>query len=145
MPYFDLVFLINPSFLKIDVIHTVGPINSSVTVPPSSELAEKLADCYQNSLNLANDHGLKTIVSWETIVIIICCHFILMYIFFQAFPCISTGIYSYPNEEAAEVALKTVRKFLEKNTDFERVIFCVFLDKDEEIYKQLLPLHFPAN
>ena len=46
---------------------------------------------------------------------------------------------------AAEVALGTTRKFLEKNTDFERVIFCVFLEKDVEIYQKLFPRHFPAN
>ncbi|GFU01334.1 ADP-ribose glycohydrolase MACROD1 [Nephila pilipes] len=72
------------------------------TVGPVGEKPDLLKNCYLNSLNLAKENGLKTI----------------------AFPCISTGVYGYPNKNAAEVALKTVREFLEKNeASMDRVIF----------------------
>lgn len=61
-----------------------------------------------------------------------------------AFPCISTGVYGYPQEAAAHVALKTTREWLDQHPDeLENVIFCVFLDSDLKIYEQLLPVYFP--
>jgi O-acetyl-ADP-ribose deacetylase len=54
-------------------------------------------------------------------------------------------VYGYPNEDAAHVALETTRDFLEKDEILERVIFCVFLDKDLEIYEDLIPVYFPSN
>ncbi|XP_071834503.1 ADP-ribose glycohydrolase MACROD1-like isoform X1 [Apostichopus japonicus] len=61
-----------------------------------------------------------------------------------AFPCISTGIYGYPKEAAAEVALKTIREWLDEHPDeLDAVIFCVFLDSDVRNYEKLLPVYFP--
>jgi O-acetyl-ADP-ribose deacetylase (regulator of RNase III) len=71
-----------------------------------------LADCYRNSLALAVKHGLRTI----------------------AFPSISTGIYSYPIEKAAPIALRTVKAFLEENSSIEKVIFCTFGNRDYQVY-----------
>lgn len=65
-----------------------------------------------------------------------------------AFPCISTGIYGYPNEAAANVALKAARDWLDKDEyklNVKRIIFCLFLNVDIEIYHKLLPLYFPLS
>lgn len=63
-----------------------------------------------------------------------------------AFPCISTGIYGYPGKNAAPVAVRTIRSFLLKNPDkFDRIIFCVFLPDDVEIYEQTLRKYFPVS
>ena len=98
------------------VIHTVGPIGEKPSL---------LKDCYFNSLELAKKHKLTSI----------------------AFPCISTGIYGYPNIGAAHVALKTVREWLEQkqeNSDSIKCIcFCLFLDIDKVLYKQLKSEYFP--
>jgi len=92
------------------------------TVGPQCENPRILQNCYRNSLQLALDNKIKSI----------------------AFPCISTGIYGYPNEDAALVALKTVRKFLEEHhKEFDRVIFCLFLEFDVNLYKEYLPMIFP--
>lgn len=93
------------------------------TVGPIGEYSEKLASCYLTSLTLAKENQLKSI----------------------AFPCISTGVYGYPNEEAAHVALATTREFIEKDENLEKVIFCVFLEKDLKIYQKLLPVYFPCH
>ncbi|XP_001607170.2 macro domain-containing protein CT2219 isoform X2 [Nasonia vitripennis] len=94
------------------VIHTVGP---------QGEKPEKLQECYQNSLTVAKENGVRTI----------------------AFPCISTGIYGYPQRPAAKVALSTVKKFLQANPDsIDRVIFCLFLKTDKDIYEELLQQYF---
>lgn len=94
------------------------------TVGPIGENSKKLRECYFNSLELAKKHKLKSI----------------------AFPCISTGIYGYPNDKAANVALQTVRKWLENNkTCLDEVIFCLFLKVDVEIYNQLRKLYFPEK
>ncbi|CAG5094583.1 Oidioi.mRNA.OKI2018_I69.XSR.g13683.t1.cds [Oikopleura dioica] len=97
------------------VIHTVGP---NVYRGENKEL---LRDAYQNSLNVAIENKLKSI----------------------AFPCISTGIYGYPQEDAAHVALNVTKKTLEENEVLEQVIFCVFLDSDRKIYEELKPKYFP--
>ncbi|KAF8763785.1 ADP-ribose glycohydrolase MACROD1-like protein [Argiope bruennichi] len=92
------------------------------TVGPVGEKPELLRNCYLNSLNLAKENGVKSI----------------------AFPCISTGVYGYPNENAAHVALKTVREFLEKNESvMDRIIFCLFLPVDVGIYESLMQKYFP--
>lgn len=63
-----------------------------------------------------------------------------------AFPCISTGIYGYPLEPAAHVAVMEVRKQLEKNHDkIDRVIFCLFGEADEQIYEGVLQSYFPIS
>jgi O-acetyl-ADP-ribose deacetylase (regulator of RNase III) len=92
------------------IIHTVGP----VYFKHGSEAPNLLASCYQECLKLAVKEKLRSI----------------------AFPCISTGIYGYPKEEAAQVAIKTVREF-QKHSPI-RVIFCCFENEDFEIYNFLL-------
>lgn len=94
------------------VIHTVGPIWNG----GSNEEPKKLASCYQNSLMLAVAYGCKTI----------------------AFPNISTGIYGYPKEDAAIVAVDEVVKFLLKNDSIEQVIFVCFDDESKRIYDRFL-------
>lgn len=98
------------------VIHTVGPMG---------EYPKALARCYQSVMNIMKEKELKSV----------------------AFCCISTGIYGYDNLKAAHVALKTVREWLDSNEDeierMDRIIFCTFLDKDEQIYRRLLPEYFP--
>ncbi|XP_061084917.1 ADP-ribose glycohydrolase MACROD2 isoform X2 [Conger conger] len=94
------------------VIHTVGPVARGHVGKSQKEL---LRDCYQHSLKLLKENGLRSV----------------------AFPCISTGIYGFPNDPAAEIALTTVKTWLLKNCDeVDRVIFCVFLDTDFRIYKE---------
>ncbi|KAK2583891.1 hypothetical protein KPH14_001163 [Odynerus spinipes] len=91
------------------------------TVGPQGEKPEKLRECYENSLDLAKENKLRTI----------------------AFPCISTGIYGYPQRPAAKVAISTVKQFLLENKDcMDQVIFCLFLDSDKEIYEELLQKYF---
>ncbi|KAK3827995.1 MAG: hypothetical protein J3Q66DRAFT_321591 [Benniella sp.] len=98
------------------VIHTVGPMD---------EHPGALTRCYKSVLEIMKEKELKSV----------------------AFCCISTGIYGYDNLRAAQVALGTVREWLDGNEDeierMDRIIFCVFLDKDEQIYKRLLPEYFP--
>ena len=91
------------------VIHTVGPIYRG-----GSHEAELLRMCYQESLRLAHEAGLKT----------------------MAFPCISTGIYGYPKHEACEVAVSAVVAWLESNDLPEMVIFCCFGQVDAELYRK---------
>eukprot|EP00088_Acartia_fossae_P036512 TRINITY_DN37738_c0_g3_i1.p1 TRINITY_DN37738_c0_g3~~TRINITY_DN37738_c0_g3_i1.p1 ORF type:complete len:316 (-),score=82.93 TRINITY_DN37738_c0_g3_i1:302-1123(-) len=92
------------------------------TVGPQGENPRELANCYKNSLQMAISNQIKTV----------------------AFPCISTGIYGYPNEDAALVALKTVRKFLEEHSqEIDRVIFCLFLEVDVSLYHEYMPILFP--
>lgn len=93
------------------VIHTVGPIVQSRLTKKHCEL---LKSCYQSCLELAILNGIKSI----------------------AFCCISTGVFGFPQDKAAEIAVQTVREFL-KNHDIE-VIFNVFTEKDFDIYKRLL-------
>ncbi|XP_025425069.1 uncharacterized protein LOC112693987 [Sipha flava] len=94
------------------------------TVGPRGEQQDKLQTAYESCLNLAVEKKLRTI----------------------AFPCISTGVYGYPQEEAAIVALRVIRDFLEHDHNLiERIIFCVFLDEDKEYYEKYLPLFFPLE
>lgn len=93
------------------VIHTVGPVWNG----DKEEKSKLLADCYQNSLNLAVQNGIKTI----------------------AFPNISTGIYHFPKNKAAEIAIKSVKDF-NKSEEINKVIFVCFDDENYEIYKNVL-------
>lgn len=93
------------------VIHTVGPVYWD----GESREAEQLASCYRSSLDVALENGCRTI----------------------AFPCISTGVFGYPFREAAEIAIKEVKKFLENFPEMD-VIFCCFFPEDKEIYEELL-------
>jgi O-acetyl-ADP-ribose deacetylase (regulator of RNase III) len=87
------------------VIHTVGPVYNG----GKGNVGELLKSCYLNSLMLAIENDCKTI----------------------AFPNISTGIYGYPKSAAAEIAVTTVKEFIDKNDGIEKVIFVCF---DEENY-----------
>ncbi|XP_037638279.1 ADP-ribose glycohydrolase MACROD2 isoform X1 [Sebastes umbrosus] len=103
------------------VIHTVGPVARGHVGPTETN---DLTSCYQNSLRLMKEHDLSTV----------------------AFPCISTGIYGFPNEPAADIALNTVKSWIEENPDkITRVIFCVFLETDFAIYKKKMSVIFPDN
>lgn len=95
------------------VIHTVGPIWEDKYDKNPSEAVDLLSNCYKNSLLLAENNQLKTV----------------------AFPCISTGVYHFPNELAADVAIKTVREFLKSSQFVKEVTVCCFLDKDLQIYQ----------
>lgn len=92
------------------VIHTVGPVWHD----GKQKEPELLAEAYRNSLKLAVSKGLKTI----------------------AFPSISTGAYGYPIEKASRIALTTVKDFLEKEDNLDKVMFVLFSKDDLEIYKE---------
>jgi len=118
------------------VIHTVGPVYRD----GNHGEPEKLAACYRNSLALAAENGCKSI----------------------AFPCISTGVYGYPKEAAAQIAVREVENFLAQSrrdaemvgrrdptppngragaprTPQMEVLFCCFSARDAAVYKRLLP------
>ncbi len=95
------------------VLHTVGPVISG---PLRQSDCKLLADCYQSCLKLAAANELQSV----------------------AFCCISTGVFHFPQEQAAEIAVGTVRNFLETDSSIQQVIFNVFTDKDSAIYQKLL-------
>lgn len=95
------------------VLHTVGPI---ITGPLKKQDEDLLASCYRSCLALAEEYGLKSI----------------------AFCCISTGEFRFPNQRAAEIAVKTVREYRKQTGSEIEVIFNVFKDIDDEIYRELL-------
>ncbi len=95
------------------VLHTVGPIIEGRVTRHDREL---LASCYRSCLELAAENGLESI----------------------AFCCISTGVFHFPNQEAAEIAVKTVTDFLQTPSSVQRVIFNVFQDADQQIYRGVL-------
>ena len=95
------------------VLHTVGPI---VQGRVSRHDRELLASCYRSCLELAAEHDLQSV----------------------AFCCISTGEFHFPNELAAQIALRTVNAYQQENPNRIEVIFNVFKDCDYEIYKKLL-------
>lgn len=95
------------------ILHTVGPI---VRGRVTRRDREELAACYRSCLELAAEHGLETV----------------------AFCCISTGEFHFPNQEAAEIAVKTAADFLRRDTSIRKVIFNVFKDLDADIYRSLL-------
>ena len=94
------------------VIHTVGPVWHGGI----NDEDKLLANAYSNSLRLAVDNGVKTI----------------------AFPNISTGVYGFPKERAAKIAIKTVRKFLENDKSLNEVVFVCFDRENHDIYERLL-------
>jgi len=94
------------------VIHTVGPVWRDGTHGEP----ELLASCYRNSLLLAAEHGARSI----------------------AFPCISTGVYGYPAEPAARIAIETVNSTLPQLDSIREVVFCCFSASDLAIYQKLL-------
>ena len=94
------------------VIHTVGPVYRD----GASGEPQLLANAYRNSLRLAETRGIKTI----------------------AFPSISTGVYGYPLEDAARIALGTVIDYLAAGTTIERVVFVLFSSRDLAVYEKTL-------
>ena len=94
------------------VIHTVGPIYGG-----RESDREKLASCYRNSLNIAAENGIRSI----------------------AFPSISTGAYRYPLMEASEIAMKTVKEWIEQHEEYIiEIVFCCFDRRTYDRYKELL-------
>jgi O-acetyl-ADP-ribose deacetylase (regulator of RNase III) len=94
------------------VIHTVGPVWQG----GNQKETKLLADCYKNSLDLAVNHGIQTI----------------------AFPNISTGVYGFPKQSAAKIAIATVSDFLEKDNTIQKVYFVCFDNENYIIYKNEL-------
>lgn len=95
------------------VLHTVGPI---VYGNLTEKHEQGLADCYRSCLALADERGLKSI----------------------AFCCISTGEFHFPNERAAEIAVRTIAEYKERTQSKIKVIFNVFKETDHAIYAKLL-------
>ena len=96
------------------VVHIVGPI---VEGRLTTALEQDLADCYRNTLDLCAENGLRSV----------------------AFCCISTGVFRFPNQRAAEIAVETVSQWLDEHKGcIERVIFNVFKDEDKAYYEELL-------
>ena len=95
------------------VIHTVGPIIPQGSLP-TQEQEKLLASCYRSCLDVADANQLHSI----------------------AFCCISTGVFNFPNQRAAEIAVETVKNHPRQSV--KTVVFNVFLDKDYDIYKQLI-------
>ncbi|VDK57019.1 unnamed protein product [Anisakis simplex] len=102
------------------IIHTVGPQVHGLL---NTTHEDQLKSCYLQSLALAVENNLRSI----------------------AFPCISTGIYGYPNERACPTVLNLIKSWLleDSNIDkMDRIVFCVFLDDDVQIYTKNLPKVF---
>lgn len=96
------------------IVHIVGPIVEGGLTPA---LEKELADCYRNTLDLCAENGLRSV----------------------AFCCISTGVFRFPNQRAAAIAVKTVSHWLEEHKGkIDRVIFNVFTNGDKEYYEELL-------
>jgi len=94
------------------VIHAVGPVWRG----GGHGEAELLASCYRRSLEIAAEHDIKSV----------------------AFPSISTGAFRYPIEQAAPIAVATVRDFAAKPSSLSEVIFCCFEPRDYNLYRRLL-------
>ena len=95
------------------VIHIVGPIVSGRLTPA---LEQELSNCYTNTLDMCVENGLRS----------------------AAFCCISTGVFRFPPERAAQIAVKTVKHWLSEHVGaMDRVIFNVFSDRDRDIYEHL--------
>jgi len=106
------------------VIHAVGPVYGVERRREDGRQEMLLRRCYRKSLQLAKQNGCKSI----------------------AFSALSTGVYGYPSDEAAEVVCKEIRKWLEEETEenkIERIILCCFMNKDVEAYADWIPRLFP--
>jgi O-acetyl-ADP-ribose deacetylase (regulator of RNase III) len=95
------------------ILHTVGPI---IRGKVTNEDKRLLADCYRSCLSLAEEHKIGSV----------------------AFCCISTGEFHFPNEEAAIIAVDTVSTFMKTANFIKKVVFNVFKEQDEIIYRRLL-------
>ena len=100
------------------VIHTVGPVWRGGTTGE----AELLYNCYENSLRLAQQNKCKSI----------------------AFPCISTGVYGFPQNKAAEIAVRACSEFMKADSFDCEIIFACFLSSDFDIYNRILK-YLPSN
>ena len=85
-------------------------------MPSSASSCRKYASCYRACLELAEAHGVKSV----------------------AFCCLSTGVFHFPNDRAAQIAVRTVRQYKAETDSEMKVIFNVFKDLDRELYAQLL-------
>lgn len=94
------------------IIHTIGPIWNG----GKNGEVDKLRACYTNSLHFAAEAGLRSI----------------------AFPCISTGVYRFPADQAAQIAVESVQTFLDTPCSIQSVIFCCFSEADASRYEALL-------
>jgi len=94
------------------VIHTVGPVWNG----DKAEKEQLLANAYHNSLKLAVENSIETI----------------------SFPNISTGVYHFPKDKAAAIAVATVNRFLEENSSIKKVVFVCFDDENYALYQDLL-------
>lgn len=94
------------------VVHTVGPVWRG----GAHGEAGVLADCYLHSLEVAVSNDARVV----------------------AFPCISTGVYGFPAQQAAEIAVRTVSAFVSETTAIDEVIFCCFSDEDLALYTRQL-------
>ena len=95
------------------ILHTVGPV---IRGKVSNEDKQLLADCYTSCLSLAEEHTIESV----------------------AFCCISTGEFHFPNEEAANIAVNAVAAFLKNSNRIKKLVFNVFKEQDENIYRRLL-------
>ena len=109
--------MISPAFYlpSKHIVHVVGPIVSPFLIQKHED---QLAECYRASLDLAAKNGCENI----------------------AFCCISTGVFMFPQDKAAQIAVKTVKEWLDAHPDscMKKVIFNVFKDSDLTIYEKLL-------
>lgn len=94
------------------ILHTVGPIIGGRLTEEDKRL---LVSCYRSCLELAEKHGVRSI----------------------AFCCISTGEFHFPNDKAAELAVRTVKEYKRQSGSRMEVIFNVFKEGDKEIYRKL--------
>ncbi len=94
------------------IIHTVGPVWRG----GNNSEEELLANAYRNSLKLAKENKLETI----------------------AFPNISTGVFGFPKEKAAQIAIQTTTEFIHSNPEIKQVIFSVFDEENYQIYQRIL-------
>ncbi len=96
------------------IVHIVGPIVQTELTPA---LEDALSDCYRNTLDLCAENGLRSV----------------------AFCCISTGVFRFPNQCAAEIAVQTVDAWLRQHPgQIDRIIFNVFKDEDKTYYEKLV-------
>lgn len=95
------------------ILHTAEPVIQWAVTKEDEEL---LANCYRECLKLAADTGVESI----------------------AFCCLSTGVFHFPQQRAAEIASETVKQFINKDNRIKKVVFNVFKDEDFEIYSGLL-------
>ncbi|KAH0283602.1 A1pp-domain-containing protein, partial [Aureobasidium sp. EXF-3399] len=106
------------------VIHTVGPVYWRTK--KQGRHTSLLQSCYRRSLDLAAENGCKSI----------------------AFSALSTGVYGYPSNEAAATAIGEVKKWLDtdsKADKLDHIIFCNFMEKDQDAYYEWLPKYFPST